>query len=70
LGLQFHPEATETIVKMWSSDDGVEELVGQGIDAEDLLSTTRLQVADSEERCDVLIDWFLTTIAQGHMPQG
>ena len=70
LGLQFHPEATETIVKMWSSDDGVEELVGQGIDAEDLLSTTRIQVADSEERCDALIDWFLTTIAQGHMPQG
>lgn len=70
LGLQFHPEATETIVKMWSSDDGVDELVGQGIDAEDLLSTTRLQVADSEERCDALVDWFLTTIAQGHMPQG
>jgi GMP synthase-like glutamine amidotransferase len=70
LGLQFHPEATETIVKMWSSDDGVEELVSQGIDAEDLLSMTRLQVADSEDRCEALVDWFLSTIAQGHMPQG
>jgi GMP synthase-like glutamine amidotransferase len=70
LGLQFHPEATETIVKMWSSDDGVEELMSQGIDAEDLLTTTRLQVADSEDRCEALVDWFLSTIAQGHMPQG
>ena len=70
LGLQFHPEATETIVKMWSSDDGVEELTSQGIDAENLLSTTRLHMADSEQRCEELIDWFLTDIAQGHMPQG
>ena len=70
LGLQFHPEATETIVKMWSSDDGVEELSSQGIDAEDLMAATRLHQSDSEERCDALIDWFLTTVAQGHMPQG
>ena len=70
LGLQFHPEATETIVKMWSSDDGVEELSSQGIDAEDLLAATRLHQSDSQERCDALIDWFLTTVAQGHMPQG
>lgn len=70
LGLQFHPEATETIVKMWSSDDGVEELLNQGIDAGDLLAATRLHQSDSEERCDALIDWFLTTVAQGHMPQG
>jgi GMP synthase-like glutamine amidotransferase len=70
LGLQFHPEATDTIVKMWSSGDGVEELVSQGINAEDLLTRTRLEQTDAEERCDVLIDWFLSTIAQGHMPQG
>jgi GMP synthase-like glutamine amidotransferase len=70
LGLQFHPEATETIVKMWSSGEGVEELSSQGIDADDLLSTTRHHQSDSEERCDALIDWFLSTIAQGHMPQG
>ena len=70
LGLQFHPEATESIVNMWSSGDGVDELSGQGIDAEDLLSATRIHQSESEERCDALVDWFLTTIAQGHMPQG
>jgi GMP synthase-like glutamine amidotransferase len=70
MGLQFHPEATETIVKMWSSGDGVEELVGQGINADDLMAATRAHQTDSEERCDALVDWFLRTIAQGHMPQG
>ena len=70
LGLQFHPEATESIVNMWSSGDGVEELSGQRIDAEDLLSATRIHQSESEDRCDALVDWFLTTIAQGHMPQG
>jgi hypothetical protein len=70
MGLQFHPEATETIVTMWSSGDGVDELAGQGIKAEDLMSATRANQADSEERCDALVDWFLRTIAQGHMPQG
>jgi hypothetical protein len=70
MGLQFHPEATETIVKMWSSGDGVEELVGQGIDVEDLMSATRNLQTESEERCDALVDWFLATVAQGHMPQG
>jgi GMP synthase-like glutamine amidotransferase len=70
LGLQFHPEATETIVTMWSSGDGVEELVGQGINADDLMAATRANQTDSEERCDALVDWFLRTIAQGHMPQG
>jgi GMP synthase-like glutamine amidotransferase len=70
LGLQFHPEATETIVKMWSSGDGEDELVSEGIDTEDLMTMTRAYQTDAEERCEVLIDWFLSTIAQGHMPQG
>ena len=70
MGLQFHPEATETIVRMWSSGDGVEELVGQGIDVADLMSSTQNLQEESEERCDALVDWFLATVAQGHMPQG
>jgi GMP synthase-like glutamine amidotransferase len=70
MGLQFHPEATETIVRMWSSGDGVEELVGQGIDVADLMSATQNLQKESEERCDALVDWFLATVAQGHMPQG
>lgn len=70
LGLQFHPEATETIVRMWASDEGVEELTSQGIDREELFRITRENQMDSERRCDELIDWFLSEIAQRHMPQG
>ena len=70
LGLQFHPEATETIVQMWASEDGVEELVSQGIDPEGLFLATRENHLDSQRRCDELIDWFLTDVAQRHMPQG
>ena len=70
LGLQFHTEATETIVRMWASDEGVEELTSQGIDREELFRITRENQMDSERRCDELIDWFLSEIAQRHMPQG
>ena len=70
LGLQFHPEATETIVRMWASDDGVQELINQGIDREELLRITRENQMDSEQRCDALVEWFLSDIAQRHMTQG
>ena len=70
LGLQFHPEATETIVRMWASEDGVEELVSQGIDREGLFLDTRKNQQESEHRCDELIEWFLADVAQRHMPQG
>jgi GMP synthase-like glutamine amidotransferase len=70
LGLQFHPEATETIVRMWASDEGAQELARQGIDPDDLFLTTRNNQQDSEHRCDELIDWFLREIAQGHMAHG
>lgn len=70
LGLQFHPEATETIVRMWASDDGVQELIDQGIDHEELFRITRENQMDSEQRCDALVEWFLSDIAQRHMTQG
>lgn len=70
LGLQFHPEANETIVRMWASADGAEELANQGIDPEELFRLTRENQMDSERRCDALVDWFLTDIAQRHMTHG
>lgn len=70
LGLQFHPEATETIVRMWASEDGAQELIDQGIDREELFRSTRENQVDSEQRCDALVEWFLSDIAQRHMTQG
>lgn len=68
LGLQFHPEATESIVRRWSSGEGADELNQQGIDASALLHETSDTVVDAERRCDELIAWFLSDIAQKHMP--
>ena len=67
LGVQFHPEATESIVRHWSSGDGSSELETQSIDARRLSADTSAHVTDSEKRCDQLVEWFLQNVAQKHM---
>lgn len=67
LGVQFHPEATESIVRRWSSDGGNEELEAHGISRSDLLTQTSHHVDEAETRCDALVEWFLTDIAQRHI---
>lgn len=67
LGVQFHPEATESIVRTWSSGDGAAELEAVGSTRTQMLEATRAQVEDAERRCDALVDWFCTHVAQGHM---
>jgi GMP synthase-like glutamine amidotransferase len=68
LGLQFHPEATESIVRQWSSGEGRDELLTQGISRDILLAETSATVDDAERRCDELVAWFLRDVAQKHMP--
>ena len=68
LGLQFHPEATESIVRQWSSGEGRDELQKQGISRDSLLAETSATVDDAERRCDELVAWFLRDVAQKHMP--
>ena len=68
LGLQFHPEASESIVRQWSSGEGDEELKKQGINRDSLLAETSATVVDAERRCDELVAWFLRDVAQKHMP--
>lgn len=60
VGVQFHPEATESIVARWSSDDGVGELAAVGVDPVDLLIETRSRVGSAQRRCDDLVEWVLT----------
>lgn len=67
LGVQFHPEATESIVRQWSSGDGETELRTLGIDADQLMIETSHRVVDAETRCDRLVEWFLRNVAQKHM---
>ncbi len=67
LGVQFHPEATESIVRRWSSGEGTEELETNGLSRSELLAQTTQNVDEAESRCDALVDWFLTDIAQRHI---
>lgn len=70
LGVQFHPEATESIVRTWSSGDGVEELQAAEISSEMLQLTTAQNLEGASKRCDDLIEWFLSDIAQRHIDTG
>ena len=67
LGLQFHPEATESIVRGWSSGSGNDELNDLGLSATEILGTTRANLDDAARRCDDLVEWFLAEVAQRHM---
>ena len=67
LGLQFHPEATRRIVEGWSSGQGSGELVDAGIDRDALLEQTTRVTQESGDRCDAIVEWFLSDVAQGHI---
>ena len=67
LGLQFHPEATESIVRTWSSGSGEEELTTNGLSIDEIMGATRANRDDAAGRCDEWVDWCLTDVAQRHM---
>ena len=67
LALQFHPEATESIVRLWTTGEGAEELSAINLRQDQLMLETTSHVQDSEQRCDELVEWFLEKIAQRHM---
>lgn len=60
---QFHPEATESIVRRWSAGGGVDELARRGVTPAQLLAETRAAVEHSRPHSDRIVDWFLETIA-------
>jgi GMP synthase-like glutamine amidotransferase len=67
LGLQFHPEASESIVRLWMTGQGSEELAAIEMTPDELMQETSSQIVDAEARCDELVAWFLKEIAQRHM---
>ena len=66
LALQFHPEATESIVRLWMNEEGTAELDKVGLDRDQIVADTRANLDGAEKRCDDLIDWFLRSVAQSH----
>jgi GMP synthase-like glutamine amidotransferase len=61
---QFHPEATETMLRRWATGFGAEELLRIGSSADELLATTRAAVHDSRPNAERLVDWFCESVAQ------
>lgn len=55
---QFHPEATEAMLRRWSAGPGADELARIGSSAEALLETTRTNVNQSRDNSDQIVDWF------------
>ncbi|HEY0521611.1 MAG TPA: gamma-glutamyl-gamma-aminobutyrate hydrolase family protein [Ilumatobacteraceae bacterium] len=61
---QFHPEATETMIRRWAySEGGSAELLKFGIKPDDLVEETRVNVADSQPAAHHLVDWYLERVA-------
>jgi GMP synthase-like glutamine amidotransferase len=61
---QFHPEATETMIRRWAnSEGGSTELLKYGIKPDELIDETRRNVADSQPAAEHLVDWFLDRVA-------
>lgn len=59
VGTQFHPEATETMVRDWIDHGGAEQLRSRGGDPDALLDATRGNVTHSRGAAGALVDWFL-----------
>ena len=59
VGTQFHPEATETMVRDWIEHGGAEQYRARGGDPDELLATTRANTARSRPAAEALVDWFL-----------
>lgn len=62
VGVQFHPEATESIVARWCEGTGLDELAARDIDPVELIERTRLEMATAGSRCADLVDWFCDVI--------
>jgi GMP synthase-like glutamine amidotransferase len=63
LGLQFHPEVTESVLAAWLESGGARELAGAGVDPGALLAQTRELEAGAALRTHELVRRFLSDVA-------
>jgi GMP synthase-like glutamine amidotransferase len=59
LAVQFHPEATETMLVRWTNGGGADELERLGSSADAVMTQTRANTPVSREHAVVLTDWFV-----------
>lgn len=63
LALQFHPELTTAVLRLWLDWGGLEEVRDQGIDPAQLLALTESEESAARARADQLVESFLTHVA-------
>lgn len=66
---QFHPEATETMLRRWATGFGADELHRIGSSPEELLATARECVIESRSNAERLVDWFCESVAPSEFVQ-
>jgi len=67
LAVQFHPEATESMLARWTS--GGDELARFGTTAEAVMADTRANTLLSREQAIVLTDWFVEGCPDTPLPR-
>jgi GMP synthase-like glutamine amidotransferase len=65
---QFHPEATESVLRRWIEGGGADEYVAFGGDPQQFLEMTRTNVSQSRSNSDILVDWFCETVVSAATP--
>jgi len=63
LGVQFHPEATTSLLELWLDPVGTAEVLDAGFDPDELRQQMALHVEDNRERAFALVDAFLHHVA-------
>jgi GMP synthase-like glutamine amidotransferase len=63
LGVQFHPEVTESVLSAWLAAGGARELAGAGVAVDALLAQTRELAAGAALRTHELVRRFLSDVA-------
>jgi GMP synthase (glutamine-hydrolysing) len=64
LGVQFHPEADESVVANWVEGGGAAELDTLGISPSELIDETRREVPRSKVAARAIFEWFLDDVSQ------
>lgn len=65
LGLQFHPEVTESVLDAWLSFGGAAELTAAGVDPGRLLADARSLASGAATRARELVRGFVRDVATG-----
>ena len=63
LGVQFHPEMSESLIAAWCRAGADDDLVSAGLDPDRVIEESRQRAEESQPALERLLDWFLESVA-------